>query len=436
MYGVGQTERERAELAKLRLEARQIEADLDERKDKRRYEKSVDNAAWMRYTISIILALLVPVGGWVITTRGQQSTETVAIIQRDDDLYYRILEAFGSSSSAARQGAAAALGSYAKMGLHSHEHATETSALLANRLTTETDGGVLDEVITSLSSLPATSIPEVVRANRIASLQYSRALGRAVALRSIAETDQGLKPSDALTRRVRGEIYAEVSGIGTLLERDPVNPESTLDLTYLMVAKRLHSAYESERQRVLASADIAPKRGRDAAPAAVRQLEDSVRSLAATSTALAQLMRTNSGMLTGADLRDIVILDADLRNLDLRFVDFSSANLEGSAVGSDFSFSDLSGAAVSKLAFRDALGQFAKMRAADIDGTIFSLSNIPDLRGSYWWRARRDLSTDLDETSTGALQLESMYHKEQAIKDCTRLRIAANVSARPCSYSG
>jgi hypothetical protein len=455
--GDNDPERRELELKKLRLEVRQQEADLAERRFKSRYEIRSLWWGWGRYTVTILLALLVPVGGWMVTEWERLQTENVNASQRDEDLYFRILQGFGSPSSAARQGATAALISYAKVGVHGGEHTAETSALLANRLVTETDGSVLDEVIAGVGSLSYTSIPEVVRANRSASLLYARTLGHIVALRLITEgyghpeqlapnvsarrgTKAGLpeqRRADDREQALRYMVYAELSGVALPLEHELNEPGFTFDPSSLMQSSRFRTAYRAEFERVLADADLSRKRAATALPRERRRIEDSVRNLAATSTALVRLIRGNTGRLGGRDLRRTVIFNADLRNVDLREADFSDAILAGTASGADFSYATLRGTSLVFLSLVDLYGHRARMHAADVTGATFAMpdNEMPDLTGSYWWRAVRRKNTG-DEGSSAPpkpiTSLSSAYPKPEAIHACFALRRAAKVPVGVC----
>jgi len=448
------------ELEKLEIERATYKTRMD--LETRKLESDVKD--WYYRVVTAIGTVAIGLSTFFLGQHFQAKSDTakrqLEILEDQNAKFSQILVALGNSDPSQRATAADALKPYLTdvgpqtPGSKAETEAAETRAAtaisaLADRLITDTDRGNKEHYSRALtSSGPSslgTSLNEVVRVNRISSLQFGRAVGACLATRlqnpklqletdcnSLSDSDdpklraaqkeQRNQMEDLENLVLRTDMPFESAYLpgGTALPRfNPLplitTPEvqSTFQLQCRYTLEARMQDYSDPGKRVPRKAETENKAWRDTEDALLL----ASRNVAATSLTLADLLHRMKGQLKNAHLERVAIVNAPLDGVDLSGASLREAFLEGTALQFVCLQCDLSYA------------DFRYLRLAQ--GCILKLSNVDGMKLDYdkgyginmegvnWWRAT---SVDPnDKARQTQMNLEEQYPK--AINEAMRSKL-------------
>lgn len=452
------------ELEKLEIERKTYKTRMD--LETLKLESDVKD--WYYRVVTAIVTVAIGLSTFFLGQHFQAKSDTakrqLEILEDQNAKFSQVLVALGNSDPSQRATAADALVPYlADLGPKASANREESEAAqtraataiasLADRMITDADLGNKEHYSRALTlsgpSSLVTSLKEVVRVNRISSLQFGRAAGAWLATRlqnpelqlqtdcnSLSDSDE---PKLRLAQEEQRKHLEELQNLvlravmpfesvyqvgGTALPRfDPLPLLTTpgVQSTYQLQCRyTLQALMEPQSQTRI---PIPKKEKLEAENQARRNTEATVLSasqnVAATSLTLADLLRRMRGHLQAAQLERVVIVNASLDGMDLsgaslRDAFFDGTGLQFLCLQCDLSYADFR-------YFRLAKGGVLKLSNVDGMKLEYDKSYGIDMEGVNWWRA---VSVDPNNKAKKApMDLEAQYPKAATQQMRSKLKL-------------
>ena len=387
---------------------------------------------WPSYLQSLVppFSVLLGVLGLWLTFHDSIERQAEAEHHRQDELFAKAVTDLGAASNSQRTGALLALADFAK---RSEERKAQVQILMIGRLETENDPDILSETIVSIASTGASSLNQLVKANRRGQSRLFDALAQYVAIE--------LRRADAARNK---QDPSDLTYAAIAIERDQINradspgsiselgPRSNgLSAAYFLFETRNRGDLGSYRTE-LTRCWYATKDSEcpTSVQEAQQRVEHSKQVLFATSDSIVLVLKQSSGKLAGVDLSGIYLVDPDLSGIDLSGSQlnkvvlhhpvlsgskFEDAKLSyawvscdlGERCGGDFNYADLSSAVLDENVLDHSsfvAANLNKMFLMDQPQYDSRIDDLPagqifdsiDLRGANWWDIRPTMGHSLE----------------------------------------
>jgi Pentapeptide repeats (8 copies) len=320
--------------------------------------------------ITALISLVVATGGWLFDRQKTRDAHR-------DDLFAKALDNFANDSAVRRITGVTSLAQLQA------DRSEEVIQALTNRILTEEDGSVLEQIAWALGRMGPAALRPCTAANRKAASAFVSECGR-FAAGDPKHFEKALLDINKLALGYFGPFQLTPRWAGPL-----------------DVLLRSGGPYRS-------GLEVARVRGVFDASKGLIAIEKKWNQLVATSASLEYLLKSLPHPAAATELSDIVLIGVDLRKLNLSGANLSRATLSGRADNADLTCSDLSDANLS-LAWLEG----AKLKSSDVTRARFeSPTSTPalvvSLTGTNWWDALEsvaDGTSEIQERASSKLRL-------------------------------
>jgi hypothetical protein len=450
------------ELEKLEIERKTYKTRMD--LETRKLESDVKD--WYYRVVTAIATVAIGLSTFFLGQHFQAKSDTakrqLEILEDQNAKFSQVLIALGNSDPSQRATAADALVPYlTDLGPKASANREESEAAqtraataiasLADRLITDADLGNKEHYSRALTlsgqSSLVTSLKEVVRVNRISSLQFGRAAGAWLATRLQnpelqLQTDcNSLSNSDEPKLRLAQEEQRKhLEELQNLVLRAVMPFESVYQVggtavprfnpLPLLTTPGVQSTYQLQCRYTLQGVmepQIHSRDKREKVEAEIQASHDTEeavllasQNIAATSLTLADLLRRMKGHLQGAQLERVAIVNVSLDGMDLSGASLREAFFDGTGIQflciqCDLSYADFR-------YFRLAQGGVLKLSNVDGMKLEYDTSYGINMEGVNWWRA---ISVDPNnKTKQAPMNLEGQYPKAATQQMRSKLKLS------------
>lgn len=123
--------------------------------------------------LTATVTMLIAVGGWLFQANKYREDAHETAIKHREEVFTKVLEDFASSNPSVRAAATVILPQFV-----TPEYEKQIINLLVNRLSSEDDVTVTEQIVVALNKIGRPALPECVNTNKRAQVAFARSVGR------------------------------------------------------------------------------------------------------------------------------------------------------------------------------------------------------------------------------------------------------------------